>query len=132
MIWSTRTQAFQILRDSLHILRHALNNFWRPYGRQSIATSLVQLKKHIDSQIKEWVFFYLMILNIYYWEKLTFSKLVGKVNFSERVVLICFARQTKGFYQSSLGNGVGFREIMNGSPNILAEIKILKNWGTVL
>ena len=22
--------------------------------------------------------------NIYYWEKLTFSKLVGKVNFSER------------------------------------------------
>ena len=24
------------------------------------------------------------VLNIYYWEKLTFSKLVGKVNFSER------------------------------------------------
>ena len=25
-----------------------------------------------------------VMLNIYYWEKLTFSKLVGKVNFSER------------------------------------------------
>ena len=30
------------------------------------------------------VFFYLMFLNIYYWEKLTFSKLYGKVNFSKR------------------------------------------------
>ena len=30
------------------------------------------------------MFFYLMFLNIYYWEKLTFSKLVGKVSFSER------------------------------------------------
>ena len=40
--------------------------------------------------------FYLMFLidilwigkqmsNIYYWEKLTFSKLVGKVNFSEKI-----------------------------------------------
>ena len=27
---------------------------------------------------------FLIFLNIYYWEKLTFSKLVGKVNFSER------------------------------------------------
>ena len=30
------------------------------------------------------MFFYLMPLNIYYWEKLTFSKFVGKANFSER------------------------------------------------
>ena len=30
------------------------------------------------------MFFYLMFLNIYYWAKLTFSKLVGKVNFSKR------------------------------------------------
>ena len=34
--------------------------------------------------IKECAFFYLMFLNIYYWEKLTFSKLVEKVNLSER------------------------------------------------
>ena len=30
------------------------------------------------------VFFSLMFLNIYYWEKLTFSKIVGKVNFLKR------------------------------------------------
>ena len=88
--------------------------------------------------------------NIYYWEKLTFSKLVGKVNFSERkfeenvsfqkgtryirwnvyfgiivfsclsstkpclrFLLICFTREIKGFYQNSLGNEVGFTNIMN-------------------
>ena len=40
-----------------------------------------------------------------------------------RFILICFAREIKGFYQSSLRNKVDFREIMNVSPNILA-----KNW----
>ena len=30
------------------------------------------------------MFFYLMFLNIYYWEKLMLSKLVEKVSFSER------------------------------------------------
>ena len=30
------------------------------------------------------MFFCLMFLNIYYWEKLTFSKLAGKANLSER------------------------------------------------
>ena len=29
------------------------------------------------------MFFYLIFLNIYFWEKLKFSKLVGKVNLSE-------------------------------------------------
>ena len=38
-----------------------------------------------------------------------------------RFFLICFAREVKGFYQSSLGNEVDFRDIMNISPNILAE-----------
>ena len=37
--------------------------------------------------------------------------------------LICFAREIKGFYQSSLENEVNFRGIMNVSPNILT-----KNW----
>ena len=96
--------------------------------------------------------------SIYYWEKLTFSKLVGKVNISERkfevafkskevqdvfgetfnlalfswavvpstnpclkFLLICFAPDIKGFYQSSLGNKVDLRDIMNVSPNILAK-----------
>ena len=34
--------------------------------------------------IEECVFFHLMFLNICYWKKLTFSKFVGKVNFSDR------------------------------------------------
>ena len=84
--------------------------------------------------------------NSYYWEKLTFWKLVGKVNLKEnlkkctsfdeqkgtryiwrkiivfschlstraclRFLLICFAREIKGF-QSSLGNKVDFWDIIN-------------------
>ena len=38
-----------------------------------------------------------------------------------RFLLICFAWEIKGFYQSSLGNEVDFRDIMNVSPNILAK-----------
>ena len=73
--------------------------------------------------------------NIYYWEKLTSSKLVVKVNFSERkfeemdyfgifvfsclsstklcliFLLICFAWKIKGFYPSSSGNEVDFKDI---------------------
>ena len=41
-------------------------------------------------------------------------------------ILICFAREIKGFYQSSLENEVDFRDIMNVSPNILDKIKISK------
>ena len=95
--------------------------------------------------------------NIYYWEKLTFSKLpfsrkenlnkctnfeeqkgtryirgnvyIGIIVFSclsstkpcLRFLLNCFVREIKGFYQSSLGNEVDFRDIMNVSPNILAK-----------
>ena len=36
-------------------------------------------------------------------------------------ILIWFAREIKGFYQSSLGNEVGFRDIINVSPSILAK-----------
>ena len=38
-----------------------------------------------------------------------------------RFLLICFAREIKGFYESSLGNEVNFTNIMNISPNILAK-----------
>ena len=38
-----------------------------------------------------------------------------------QIFLTCFARKIKGFYQSSLGNEVDFRDIMNVSPNILAK-----------
>ena len=111
--------------------------------------------------------FYLMLLmdillskgfsNIYYWEKLTFSKLrfcrkenlkkctsfeeqkgtsyirenvyFGIIAFScplstklcLRCLLICFVREIKGSYQSSLRNKVDFRDMMNVSPNILAK-----------
>ena len=38
-----------------------------------------------------------------------------------RFLLICFAREIKGFYQSYLGNEVDFTDIMNVPPNILAK-----------
>ena len=38
-----------------------------------------------------------------------------------RFLLICFDREIKGFYQSSLGNEFDFTDIMNVSPNILAK-----------
>ena len=38
-----------------------------------------------------------------------------------RLPLICFAWEINGFYQSSLGNEVDFRDIMNFSPNISAK-----------
>ena len=38
-----------------------------------------------------------------------------------RFLLISFDREIEGFYQSSLGNEVNFRDIMNVSPNILAK-----------
>ena len=40
------------------------------------------------------------------------------------IAFICFssfAWEIKSFYQSSFGNEVDFRDIMNGSPNILAK-----------
>ena len=43
-----------------------------------------------------------------------------------RFLLICFAREIKGFYQSSFGTEVKFRDIMNISPNILARNKNFK------
>ena len=38
-----------------------------------------------------------------------------------RFLLICFAREIKGFYQSSFGNEVDFTNVMNVSPNILVK-----------
>ena len=38
-----------------------------------------------------------------------------------RFLLSCFVREIKGFYQSSLGNEVDFKDIMNVSPNIFAK-----------
>ena len=94
---------------------------------------------------------------LYYYEKLTFSKLqfyqeknvkkcttfeeqkgtkyicgnfyFGIIVFSclsstkpcLRFLLICFAREMKGFFQSSLGIEIYFRDMMNVSPNILAK-----------
>ena len=53
-----------------------------------------------------------------------------------RFVFICFAWEINGFLQSSSGNEVDFREIMNISPNILAKNlnfkKLRQFWRTVL
>ena len=43
-----------------------------------------------------------------------------------KFLLNCFVREIKGFYQSSLGNEVDFRDIINISPNILAKNYNLK------
>ena len=48
---------------------------------------------------------------------------LSSTKLSLRFLLICFAWEIKGFYQSSLGNEVDIRDIMNVPPNILA-----KNW----
>ena len=47
-----------------------------------------------------------------------------------RFLLICFAREIKGFWQSFLGNKVDFTDVMNVSPNIFAN-NFKKNWDTV-
>ena len=43
-----------------------------------------------------------------------------------RFLLNCFAWEIKGFYQSSLGNEVDFRDIINVYPNILAKSQNFK------
>ena len=104
------------------------------------------------------------MLNISYWEKLTFSNLrfsrrenlkkctsfevqkgtkhirenvnfgiivlncLSSTNLCIRFLLICFAREIKGFYQSSLGNEVDFTHVMNVSQISWLKIKISKNW----
>ena len=49
------------------------------------------------------------------------SSAVFRVQNCLRFLLICFAREIKGFYQSSSGNKVDLTDIMNVSPNILAK-----------
>ena len=43
-----------------------------------------------------------------------------------RFLLICFAQEIRGFYQSSLENEVDFTNIMNVSPYILAKNRSFK------
>ena len=63
----------------------------------------------------------------YIWGNVSFGIIVfsclSSTNPCLKFLLICFAQEIKGFYQSSLGNEVDFKDIMNASPNILA-----KNW----
>ena len=42
-------------------------------------------------------------------------------DFCLRFLLICFDQEIEDFNQSSLGNEVDLRDIMNVSPNILAK-----------
>ena len=46
---------------------------------------------------------------------------LSSTNSCLRFLLIGFAREIIGFYQSSLGNDVDFTDILNVSPNILAK-----------
>ena len=59
--------------------------------------------------------------NVYF--GITVFSCLSSKNLCLRFLLICFAREIKGFYQSSLENEVNFKGIMNVPPNILT-----KNW----
>ena len=62
---------------------------------------------------------------MYIWENLYFGIIIFSCHPSTkpclRFMLNCFAQEIKGFHQSSLGNEVNYRDIMNVSPNILAK-----------
>ena len=62
----------------------------------------------------------------YIWGNICFGIIVFSCLLSTklclRFLLICFARELKDFYQSSLGSEVDFMDIMNVFPNILAKI----------
>ena len=66
----------------------------------------------------------------YIWGKVYFGIIVfsciSSTKSRVRFFKICFAREIKGFYHSSLGNEVDFTKIRNASPNILAKIKVIK------
>ena len=57
--------------------------------------------------------------NVYF--GITVRNWLSSTNSCLRFLFICFAREIKGFYRSSLGNEVDFTDIMNVSPNILAR-----------
>ena len=44
-----------------------------------------------------------------------------------QISFILFFREIKGFYQSSFGNEIDFRDVINVSPNILAKNSNFKN-----
>ena len=55
-----------------------------------------------------------------FWEMFIVALLSSAV-FCLKFLLICFSQEIKGFFQSSFGNKVDFRDIRNVSPNILAK-----------
>ena len=62
---------------------------------------------------------------MYIWGNVYFGNTVFSCLLSTKPCLrflsICFALEIKGFYQSSIGNEVDFRDIMSAFPNILAK-----------
>ena len=59
-------------------------------------------------------------------ERLFWHYRLSSIKWCLRLLLICFAREIKSFCQSSVGNEVYFRDIMNVSPNILVKNQKLK------
>ena len=49
-----------------------------------------------------------------------------------RFLLVCFGREVRGFYQSSLGNEVDFTDIINVSQISWLKIKISENLDNIL
>ena len=91
------------------------------------------------------MFFCLKFLNIYYWEKLTFSKLVGKVNFSQkktwRNALALKSKMVEGIFRKNFtwhyylqlffvyktASQISFKLLCLGDKRLLSEF--LRKWG---
>ena len=152
---------YETVYVTLSILNTRVSFYWLITGVSfywKFFSSIIEINRLITKGVS----------NIYYWEKLTFSKLsfylekkmkkwisfgeqkgriyirgnvyLGIIVFSclsstkpcLRFLLICFVREVKAFYQSSLGNKVDFTDIMNVTQISRLKIKIPKNWDTVL
>ena len=65
------------------------------------------------------------------WRNVNFGIIVlsclSSIKLCLRFLLICFAQEIKGFYQSSLGNLVDFRDIKNVPQISWLKIKALKD-----
>ena len=97
---------------------------WRPQN-------LSQKKKNLKENLKKCTIFeeqkgarYIRE-NVFFWH-IIFS-CFSSTKLCLRFLLHYFFREIKGFYQSSFGNEINFRDIMNVSPNILAKNSNFKN-----
>ena len=91
-----------LLRKTCHVLKHV--------GKVNLKKCTSFEEEKDTSYIRENFYFGIIIFSC-----------LSSTKSCLRFILNCFIRELKGFYQSSLGNQVDFRDIMNFSPNISAK-----------